>query len=191
MGRRSTPAVPPRHGRAVEGGLAVSRVRRCTDNAVGLLEGRGALYAAVSPACSPGATERMRSLPCVFDVDCSKKEDRAAASAHVPARGTGVSDRRGDTRRRCHGGGGWSAGGAPAGGGPPWVWAPWQRDGFPEQAVSLREVPEANVLGAGEVGAAVPLHRIDERVPEVLHRAASGVGTGPVRRAATVGGNIV
>jgi hypothetical protein len=76
-------------------------------------------------------------------------------------------------------------------GGATLVWAAWQRDGFPEQAVSLREVPEANVLGAGEVGAAVLLHRIDERVPEVLHRAASGVGTGAVRRAATVGGNIV
>ncbi|CAM5599720.1 FAD binding domain-containing protein [Streptomyces canus] len=76
-------------------------------------------------------------------------------------------------------------------GGATLVWAAWQRDGFPEQAVSLREVPEANVLGAGEVGAAVLLHRIDEQVPEVLHRAASGVGTGAVRRAATVGGNIV
>lgn len=76
-------------------------------------------------------------------------------------------------------------------GGATLVWAAWQRDGFPEQAVSLREVPEANVLGAGEVGAAVLLHRIDERVPEVLHRAASGIGTGAVRRTATVGGNVV
>ncbi|MER7563267.1 FAD binding domain-containing protein [Streptomyces sp. NPDC048523] len=76
-------------------------------------------------------------------------------------------------------------------GGATLVWAAWQRDGFPEQAVSLREVPEANVLGAGEVGAAVLLHRIDERVPEVLHRAAAGIGTGAVRRAATVGGNLV
>lgn len=76
-------------------------------------------------------------------------------------------------------------------GGATLVWAAWQRDGFPEQAVSLREVPEANVLGAGELGAAVLLHRIDERVPEVLRRAASGIGTGAVRRTATVGGNIV
>ncbi|WP_329263802.1 FAD binding domain-containing protein [Streptomyces pseudovenezuelae] len=76
-------------------------------------------------------------------------------------------------------------------GGATLVWAAWQRDGFPEQAVSLREVPEANVLGAGELGAAVLLHRIDERVPEVLHRAAAGIGTGAVRRTATVGGNIV
>lgn len=76
-------------------------------------------------------------------------------------------------------------------GGATLVWAAWQRDGFPEQAVSLREVPEANVLGAGELGAAVLLHRIDERVPEVLRRAASGVGTGAVRRTATVGGNVV
>lgn len=76
-------------------------------------------------------------------------------------------------------------------GGATLVWAAWQRDGFPEQAVSLREVPEANVLGAGEVGAAVLLHRIDERAPEVLHRAAAGIGTGAVRRAATVGGNVV
>jgi hypothetical protein len=76
-------------------------------------------------------------------------------------------------------------------GGATLVWAAWQRDGFPEQAVSLREVPEANVLGAGEVGAAVLLHRIDERVPEVLRRAAAGIGTGAVRRTATVGGNVV
>ncbi|MFF7276581.1 FAD binding domain-containing protein [Streptomyces griseorubiginosus] len=76
-------------------------------------------------------------------------------------------------------------------GGATLVWAAWQRDGFPEQAVSLREVPEANVLGAGELGAAVLLHRIDERVPEVLRRAASGIGTGAVRRTATVGGNVV
>ena len=76
-------------------------------------------------------------------------------------------------------------------GGATLVWAGWQRDGFPEQAVSLREVPEANVLGAGELGAAVLLHQVDERVPEVLRRAAAGIGTGAVRRTATVGGNIV
>jgi hypothetical protein len=76
-------------------------------------------------------------------------------------------------------------------GGATLVWAGWQRDGFPEQAVSLREVPEANVLGAEELGAAVLLHQIDERVPEVLRRAAAGIGTGAVRRTATVGGNIV
>ncbi|NED22567.1 FAD dependent dehydrogenase, partial [Streptomyces sp. SID9913] len=35
------------------------------------------------------------------------------------------------------------------------------------------------------------LHRVDDRVPEVLHRAAGSVGTGAVRRTATVGGNIV
>jgi len=76
-------------------------------------------------------------------------------------------------------------------GGATLQWAVWQRDGFPRQAMSLREVPEANVLGAGELGAAVLLHRVDERVPEVLHQAASRVGTGAVRRTATVGGNIV
>ncbi|MGW2615730.1 FAD binding domain-containing protein [Streptomyces sp. NPDC001500] len=76
-------------------------------------------------------------------------------------------------------------------GGATLVWAGWQRDGFPEQAVSLRDLPEANTFGPEELGGAVPLHRVDATVPEVLHRAASGVGTGAVRRAATVGGNIV
>ncbi|MEU6380186.1 FAD binding domain-containing protein [Streptomyces sp. NPDC046909] len=76
-------------------------------------------------------------------------------------------------------------------GGATLQWAVWQRDGFPAQAMSLREVPEANVLGAEELGAAVLLSRVDDRVPEVLRRAASRVGTGAVRRAATVGGNIV
>ncbi|NUR66804.1 MAG: FAD dependent dehydrogenase [Streptomyces sp.] len=76
-------------------------------------------------------------------------------------------------------------------GGATLQWAVWQRDGFPAQAMSLREVPEANVLDAEALGAAVLLHRIDDRVPEVLHRAAAGIGTGAVRRSATVGGNIV
>ncbi|MEU1189912.1 FAD binding domain-containing protein [Streptomyces sp. NPDC005859] len=76
-------------------------------------------------------------------------------------------------------------------GGATLVWAGWQRDGFPEQAVSLRNVPEAGTVGPEELGGAVLLHRVDATVPEVLHRAASGVGTGAVRRAATVGGNIV
>ncbi|WP_406126653.1 FAD binding domain-containing protein [Streptomyces sp. NBC_00989] len=76
-------------------------------------------------------------------------------------------------------------------GGATLVWASWQRDGFPEQAVSLRELPEAKVIGDGALGAAVLLHEMDERVPEVLRRAAAGVGTGAVRRTATVGGNIV
>lgn len=76
-------------------------------------------------------------------------------------------------------------------GGATLQWAVWQRDGFPEQAMSLREVPEANVLGAEELGAAVLLSRVDDRVPEALRGAASRVGTGAVRRAATVGGNIV
>ena len=76
-------------------------------------------------------------------------------------------------------------------GGATLVWASWQRDGFPEQAVSLRELPEAKVIGDGTLGAAVLLNEIDERVPEVLRRAAAGVGTGAVRRTATVGGNIV
>lgn len=76
-------------------------------------------------------------------------------------------------------------------GGATLQWAVWQRDGFPEQAMSLREVPEANVLGAEELGAAVLLSRVDDRVPEVLRGAASRVGTGAVRRTATVGGNIV
>lgn len=76
-------------------------------------------------------------------------------------------------------------------GGATLVWAGWQRDGFPEQAVSLRNLPEANTVAPEELGGAVPLHRIDATVPEVLHRAASQVGTGAVRRAATVGGNLV
>lgn len=76
-------------------------------------------------------------------------------------------------------------------GGATLQWAVWQRDGFPEQAMSLREVPEANVLGAEELGAAVLLSRVDDRVPEALRGAAARVGTGAVRRAATVGGNIV
>lgn len=76
-------------------------------------------------------------------------------------------------------------------GGATLVWAGWQRDGFPERAVSLREVPEARVIGDGTLGSAVLLHEIDERVPEVLRQAARGVGTGAVRRTATVGGNIV
>lgn len=76
-------------------------------------------------------------------------------------------------------------------GGATLVWAAWQRDGFPGLAMSLRELPEANAIGHGELGAAVVLHRIDGRVPETLHRAAAMVGTGAVRRTATVGGNLV
>ncbi|CAL9341006.1 hypothetical protein SUDANB145_00266 [Streptomyces sp. enrichment culture] len=76
-------------------------------------------------------------------------------------------------------------------GGATLVWAGWQRDGFPELAMSLRNLPEANETGRETLGAAVLLHQVDERVPEVLRRAAGTVGTGAVRRAATVGGNIV
>jgi len=76
-------------------------------------------------------------------------------------------------------------------GGATLVWAGWQRDGFPERAMSLRNLPEANVIGRGTLGSAVVLNRIDERVPEVLRQAAAGIGTGAVRRTATVGGNIV
>ncbi|MFI1073635.1 FAD binding domain-containing protein [Streptomyces puniciscabiei] len=76
-------------------------------------------------------------------------------------------------------------------GGATLLWATWQRDGFPEIAMSLRELPEANVLGRDTVGGAVVLHRIDDRVPEVLRLAAAAVGTGAVRRTATVGGNLV
>ena len=76
-------------------------------------------------------------------------------------------------------------------GGATLVWATWQRDGFPERAMSLRELPEANVLGRESVGSAVVLHRIDGRVPDVLRLAAATVGTGAVRRTATVGGNLV
>ncbi|MFI9251900.1 FAD binding domain-containing protein [Streptomyces sp. NPDC053069] len=76
-------------------------------------------------------------------------------------------------------------------GGATLVWATWQRDGFPEQAMSLRELPEANVMGRQTVGGAVVLHRIDDRVPDVLRLAAAMVGTGAVRRTATVGGNLV
>lgn len=76
-------------------------------------------------------------------------------------------------------------------GGATLVWADWQREGFPELAMSLRELPEANVLGRESVGGAVVLHRIDDRVPDVLRLAAALVGTGAVRRTATVGGNLV
>ncbi|MEU2711482.1 FAD binding domain-containing protein [Streptomyces sp. NPDC007205] len=76
-------------------------------------------------------------------------------------------------------------------GGATLVWATWQRDGFPELAMSLRELPQANVLGRETVGGAVVLHRIDDRVPDVLRLAAAMVGTGAVRRTATVGGNLV
>lgn len=76
-------------------------------------------------------------------------------------------------------------------GGATLVWATWQRDGFPELAMSLRDVPEANVVGRETLGAAVVLNRVDERVPDVLRLAAGTVGTGAVRRTATVGGNLV
>ncbi|MEU8775409.1 FAD binding domain-containing protein [Streptomyces sp. NPDC048606] len=76
-------------------------------------------------------------------------------------------------------------------GGATLVWATWQRDGFPAQAMSLRDLPEANGIGAETLGAAVVLNRVDDRVPEVLRKAAAGVGTGAVRRTATVGGNLV
>ncbi|MET9777558.1 FAD binding domain-containing protein [Streptomyces sp. NPDC006367] len=75
-------------------------------------------------------------------------------------------------------------------GGATLVWAAWQRDGFPEQAVSLSRLPQATVVGPEALGGAVVLHRVDDRVPEVLRRAAGSVGTGAVRRTATVGGNI-
>ncbi|MFF1273168.1 FAD binding domain-containing protein [Streptomyces marokkonensis] len=76
-------------------------------------------------------------------------------------------------------------------GGATLVWALWQRDGFPEQAMSLRELPQANLMEREALGAAVLLHQVDDRMPEVLRRAASTVGTGAVRRTATVGGNLV
>ncbi|MET7456018.1 FAD binding domain-containing protein [Streptomyces sp. NPDC005574] len=76
-------------------------------------------------------------------------------------------------------------------GGATLVWATWQRDGFPEQAMSLRDVPEARVVDREALGAAVVLHQIDARLPEVLRRAAATIGTGAVRRTATVGGNLV
>ncbi|MFI6334090.1 FAD binding domain-containing protein [Streptomyces sp. NPDC050535] len=76
-------------------------------------------------------------------------------------------------------------------GGATLVWAGWQRDGFPEQAMSLRELPAANAVERGALGAGVVLNRIDDSVPEALRRAASSVGTGAVRRTATVGGNLV
>ncbi|MEU3514801.1 FAD binding domain-containing protein [Streptomyces sp. NPDC006654] len=75
-------------------------------------------------------------------------------------------------------------------GGATLVWAAWLRDGFPARAVSLRKVPEATAVGDGVLGGAVLLGQVDDRVPEVLRLAAKGVGTGAVRRAATVGGNI-
>ncbi|MFJ4466889.1 FAD binding domain-containing protein [Streptomyces sp. NPDC089424] len=76
-------------------------------------------------------------------------------------------------------------------GGATLLWATWQRDGFPALAMSLREVPEANVLEPTALGGAVVLQRVDDRVPDALRLAASRVGTGAVRRSATVGGNIV
>lgn len=76
-------------------------------------------------------------------------------------------------------------------GGATLVWATWQRDGFPEQAMSLRRLPEANAIERDTLGAAVVLSQVDGRVPEVLRRAAAAVGTGAVRRTATVGGNLV
>ncbi|MBJ6999399.1 FAD binding domain-containing protein [Streptomyces sp. CRPSP2-6A1] len=76
-------------------------------------------------------------------------------------------------------------------GGATLVWATWQREGFPELAMSLRKLPQANAIGAERLGAAVLLGQIDGRVPDVLRRAAGTVGTGAVRRAATVGGNLV
>ncbi|MFG2307302.1 FAD binding domain-containing protein [Streptomyces sp. NPDC048566] len=76
-------------------------------------------------------------------------------------------------------------------GGATLVWAGWLRDGFPALAMSLRHLPEANAVGAETLGAAVVLGRVDDRVPEALCRAAAAVGTGAVRRAATVGGNLV
>ncbi|MDG9723151.1 FAD binding domain-containing protein [Streptomyces sp. DH41] len=76
-------------------------------------------------------------------------------------------------------------------GGATLVWATWQRDGFPELAMSLRNLPEATAVEPEGLGAAVVLHRIDDRVPEVLRSAAGTVGTGAVRRTATVGGNLV
>ncbi|MFI2641039.1 FAD binding domain-containing protein [Streptomyces sp. NPDC018610] len=75
-------------------------------------------------------------------------------------------------------------------GGATLVWATWLRDGFPEQAMSLRELPEANGTGPQELGGAVTLDRVDDRVPYALRAAAGSVGTGAVRRAATVGGNL-
>ncbi|MFI9645769.1 FAD binding domain-containing protein [Streptomyces sp. NPDC052040] len=76
-------------------------------------------------------------------------------------------------------------------GGATLVWAVWQRDGFPDLAMSLRDLPDAQVLGGGRLGSAVVLGRIDDRVPDVLRLAAATVGTGAVRRTATVGGNLV
>ncbi|MGW2857677.1 FAD binding domain-containing protein, partial [Streptomyces sp. NPDC001215] len=75
-------------------------------------------------------------------------------------------------------------------GGATLLWATFQRDGFPELAMSLRDLPEANVLGPETVGGAVVLNRVDDRVPDVLRLAAGTVGTGAVRRTATVGGNL-
>lgn len=75
-------------------------------------------------------------------------------------------------------------------GGATLVWATWQRDGFPELAMSLRELPEANMVEREAVGGAVVLNRLDGRVPDALRLAAAAIGTGAVRRTATVGGNL-
>src|SRR6476646_3467138 len=40
-------------------------------------------------------------------------------------------------------------------GGATLVWATWQRDGFPERAMSLRDLPEANEIGGEALGSAV------------------------------------
>ncbi|WP_028801277.1 FAD binding domain-containing protein [Streptomyces sp. 142MFCol3.1] len=76
-------------------------------------------------------------------------------------------------------------------GGATLIWATWQRDGFPALAMSLRDLPTANAIGREELGGAVVLNRIDDRVPDALRLAAATVGTGAVRRTATVGGNLV
>lgn len=77
----------------------------------------------------------------------------------------------------------------PIGGGT-LLWADWQQHGFPERAFSLRDLPEANVLGAECVGAAVALSRVDVSVPRALRQAAASVGNEHLRLTATVGGNL-
>lgn len=80
-------------------------------------------------------------------------------------------------------------GAVPTGGGT-LLWADWQLHGFPKTAVSLRDLPEANVMGAECVGAAVPLARVDSTVPRALRQAAASVGNAHLRLTATVGGNL-
>jgi len=82
-----------------------------------------------------------------------------------------------------------TSGATPLGGGTLLLPA-WQRDGYPERAFSLREVPEATTLGEGRLGAAVTLDRLVAVTTRALSQAAAALGTAPLRAQATVAGNL-